>query len=150
MNESFVHSFFFLQKIMHWACLRYRFVIGQSDKKINIEKGVSGIDRKGENVLKLTREKLAEMEAVDIRTADISTLTDLRDIEIDPSLPVEKKLEDFAEQTNNVYVNRIGDYIVKVRFQKNGVCIDDKLSEYLRRLSEIYIQDGGIGNKSWN
>ena len=63
----------------------------------------------------------------------------LRDIKIDTSQPVEKKLAAFAEQTKNVYVNRIGDYVVKVRFQESGATIDDKMTEYLRRLSEIYI-----------
>ena len=58
---------------------------------------------------------------------------------IDTSLPVEKKLDAFARQTNNVYVNRIGDYVVKVRFQKDGASIDDKMAEYLQRLSEIHI-----------
>ena len=46
--------------------------------------------------MELTKERLEEMAAVDIRTVDISTLTDLRDIEIDTSLPVEKKLDAFA------------------------------------------------------
>ena len=89
--------------------------------------------------MELTRERLEEMEAVDVRTVDLSTLTDLRDIEIDTSLPVPKKLDAFARQANNVYVNRIGDYVVKVRFQKNGASIDEKMAEYLQRLSEIHI-----------
>ena len=76
--------------------------------------------------MELTKERLEEMAAVDIRTVDIS-------------LPVEKKLDAFARQTNNVYVNRIGDYVVKVRFQKDGASIDDKMAEYLQRLSEIHI-----------
>ena len=87
----------------------------------------------------LTKETLDQMAAVDVRTVDISILTDLRDIEIDTSLPVEKKLDAFAKQAANVYVNRIGDYVVKVRFQEGGASIDDKMSEYLRRMSEIYI-----------
>lgn len=95
--------------------------------------------RKGEKPLELTKERLEEMAAVDVRTVDISTLTDLRDIEIDTSLPVPKKLDVFARQANNVYVNRIGDYVVKVRFQKNGASIDEKMAEYLQRLSEIHI-----------
>ena len=89
--------------------------------------------------LELTKEMLDEMAAVDVRTVDISTLTDLRDIEIDTSLPVKEKLGAFAGQTNNVYVNRIGDYVVKVRFQENGASINDKMSEYLKRLSEVHI-----------
>ena len=91
--------------------------------------------------MELTKERLEEMAAVDIRTVDISTLTDLRDIEIDTSLPVEKKLDAFARQTNNVYVNRIGDYVVKVRFQKDGASIDDKMAEYLQLiLLVIYLK----------
>ena len=85
------------------------------------------------------RKTLERMADVDVRTVDISELTDLRDIEIDTSQSVEKKLAAFARQTNNVYVNRIGDYVVKVRFQESGATIDDKMTEYLRRLSEIYI-----------
>ena len=41
--------------------------------------------------MKLTKEILSEMAQVDIRTVDISQLTDLRDIKIDTSQPVEKK-----------------------------------------------------------
>lgn len=88
--------------------------------------------------MELSAEKLNEMAAVDVRTVDISTLTDLRDIEIDTKAPVRKKLESFARQTNNLYVNRIGDYVVKVRYQKEGPTIDEKMEEYIRRLSEIY------------
>ena len=89
--------------------------------------------------MELTREKLQEMAAVDIRSVDINTLTDLRDIVVDTKKPVPQKLASFAEQTNNIYVHRIGDYIVKVRFQKEGPTIDDKMEEYLRRLAEIHI-----------
>lgn len=87
----------------------------------------------------ITDEELDAMEAVDIRTVDINTLTDIRDIKIDTRLPVEKKLALFAEQTKNLFVHRIGDYVVKVRFQKKGPTIDDKMEEYLRHLAEIHI-----------
>ncbi len=87
----------------------------------------------------LTDEELDAMASVDVRTVDINTLTDLRDIVIDTKLPVEKKLELFARQTNNVYVHRIEDYVVKVRFQEEGPSIDDKMEEYLRHLAEIHI-----------
>lgn len=87
----------------------------------------------------ITQEELDAMEAVDVRTVDISTLTDIRDIRIDTKLPVEKKLALFAEQTDNLFIHRIGDYVVKVRFQKEGPTIDDKMEEYLRHLAEIHI-----------
>lgn len=90
-------------------------------------------------MFKITEEELDAMESVDVRTVDINTLTDIREIQIDTRLPVEKKLALFAEQTNNLFLHRIGDYIVKVRFQKEGPDINDKMEEYLRHLAEIYI-----------
>lgn len=93
----------------------------------------------GSAMLDITDEELDTMETVDVRTVDINTLTDIRDIKIDTKLPVEKKLALFAKQTNNLFVHRIGDYVVKVRFQKEGPTIDDKMEEYLRHLAEIHI-----------
>lgn len=87
----------------------------------------------------ITDKGLDAMEEIDVRTVDINTLTDIRDIKIDTKLPVEKKLALFAEQTNNLFIHRIGDYVVKVRFQTEGPTIDDKMEEYLRHLAEIYI-----------
>ena len=90
-------------------------------------------------MLDITDEELDAMEMVDVRTVDIDTLTDIRDIKIDTKLPVEKKMALFAEQTNNLFIHRIGDYVVKVRFQKDGPTIDEKMEEYLRHLAEIHI-----------
>lgn len=87
----------------------------------------------------LTEEELEAMASVDVRTVDIDTLTDLREVCIDPKLPVEEKLASFAKQTNNVYVHRIGDYVVKVRFQKEGPGIDEKMEEYLEHLAQIHM-----------
>ena len=87
----------------------------------------------------LSDEELKEMAAVDVRTVDIDTLTDLRDIVIDTKLPVEKKLASFAKQTKNVYVHRIEDFVIKVKFQEEGPTIDEKMEEYLRHLAEIHI-----------
>lgn len=102
-------------------------------KNIMMERRVKDRD------MKLTREMLEEMASVDIRDVDINQLTDLREIKVDTKKPVLQKLESFAEQTNNVYIHRIGDYIVKVRFMEEGPTIDDKMEEYLRRLAQIHI-----------
>lgn len=90
-------------------------------------------------MLRITEEELDAMESVDVRSVDINTLTDIRDIQIDTRLPVERKLALFVEQTNNLFVHRIGDYVVKVRFPKEGPTIDDKMEEYLRHLAEIFV-----------
>lgn len=90
-------------------------------------------------MLNISDEELDEMAAVDVRTVDINTLTDIRDIKIDTKLPVEEKLASFAKQTNNIYLHRIDNYVVKVKFQREGPGIDDKMEEYLRHLAEIHI-----------
>ena len=59
-------------------------------------------------MLNITDAELDAMAAVDVRTVDINTLTDIRDIKIDTNLPVEEKLASFAAQTNNIYVHRVG------------------------------------------
>ena len=87
----------------------------------------------------LTPEELRKMAEVDVRTVGGGAGGDLRDIEIDTKAPVEKKLASFARQTKNPYVNRIGDYVVKVCYQKEGSTIDEKMEEYIRRLAEIYV-----------
>ena len=69
------------------------------------------------HIMEISNEKLAEMAALNIKEADISLLSDLKDIKIDESAPVKEKINSFAEQTGNIYVNRIGDYIVKVSYQ---------------------------------
>lgn len=87
----------------------------------------------------MTYKELEEMACVDVCSVDIDNLTDLRAIKIDRELPLEEKLASFEKQTKNVYVNRVGDYAVKVKFQKDGADIDDKLEEYFRHMSQIYI-----------
>lgn len=87
----------------------------------------------------LTEEDLDEMASVDIQTVDINTLTDIRDIKIDTKLPVEQKLVSLARQTDNLYLYRLEDYIIKVRYQETGPTIDDKMEEYLKHLAEVHI-----------
>lgn len=90
-------------------------------------------------MIELTKEILDKMAEVDVRDVDINELSDLQDIVIDTKEPVSKKLRSFAEQSANIYIHRMGDYVVKVRFQENGPSIDDKMEEYVRRLAEIHI-----------
>lgn len=52
---------------------------------------------------------------------------------------IKEKLRLFAEQTNYLYIHRIGNYVVKVRFQEEAPSIDDKMEEYLSHLAEMHI-----------
>lgn len=91
------------------------------------------------NFDELTAEDLQRMQEVDVRTVNIEELTDLKDINIDTKLPVKEKLRSFAEQSSNLYIHRVGNFVVKVSFQKEGPTINDKMKEYIRRLTEVYI-----------
>lgn len=91
------------------------------------------------NYDELTAEDLERMQEVDIRTVNIEDLTDLKDINIDTKLPVKEKLRSFAKQSSNLYIHRVGNFVVKVSFQKEGSTINDKMEEYIRRLAEVYI-----------
>lgn len=91
------------------------------------------------NFDELTAEDLQRMQEVDVRTVNIEDLTDLKDINIDTKLPVKEKLRSFAEQSSNLYIHRVGNFVVKVSFQKEGPTINDKMKEYIRRLTEVYI-----------
>ncbi len=62
--------------------------------------------------------KYSRMQKGDIQTVNIEELTDLKNIIIDMKLPVEEKLRLFAEKTNNLYVCRIGDHVVKLVFMR--------------------------------
>ena len=86
------------------------------------------------------REKeLNAMALTDVKTVDRDALTDLRDIMIDPKLPVQEKQASLAGQTKNLYVHHIGDFVVKVTYQNEGQGIDDKIEEYLRHLVETHV-----------
>lgn len=86
----------------------------------------------------LTIEDMKVMSEVDVRTVDRNTLTDLADIEINTSKPVAQKLGMFASQSSNIYIHKVDDYVVKVIHSKDAPGIDEKMSEHLRRMVEIY------------
>ncbi|MGN0395958.1 MAG: DUF6870 family protein [Coprococcus sp.] len=100
---------------------------------------IKRISEKAAYMMENNLEETKTMAEVDIRTVDINTLTDIRDIHIDTKMSVKDKLSSFAQQTNNIYIHRIGDYAVKVRFQKEGPDINDKMEEYLRHIAERHI-----------
>lgn len=85
----------------------------------------------------LTIEDLQKMRAVDIETVEPESLTDLNDIVIDTGKSVISKLNQFASQTDNLFVNRVGEYIVKVSYADTKLTINDKMKNYISRLAEV-------------
>ena len=75
------------------------------------------------------------MRSVDIRTVNPDTLADIRDIKIDPNLPLrEKALNYLAQSGGNAYCFRYGDIIVKISHNQDGISINECMEGFLRLL----------------
>lgn len=87
---------------------------------------------------KLTMDDIKKMAELDVKNVDSSLFTNIDDIEIDVKSSVEEKLVQMLNQSKNIYVTNIEGYVVKVKFQKNGPTIDEKMTEFLKKMAEIY------------
>lgn len=79
-----------------------------------------------------TREQVEAMQNVDIRTVDPDTLRDIRDVEVNTSLPKKERMLDFIRQIGNPYCYRHGKYVVKVSFTDTAVTLEDRMLSYIR------------------
>ena len=73
-----------------------------------------------------------DMKAVDVRTVDPETLVDIRDVEIDQSLPQEERIRSYVQQIRNPYVFKCGEVIVKTVFAESGPTLDECMKRYLQ------------------
>ena len=69
---------------------------------------------------------LAALEAVDVQTVSPDDLVDLKDIQIDPSLPKEERIASFIRQVKNPYCYKYGKIVVKVGFEE-GTTLEEQL-----------------------
>ena len=79
-----------------------------------------------------TQEQVEAMQNVDIRTVDPDTLRDIRDVEVNTSLPKKERMLDFIRQIGNPYCYRHGKYVVKVSFTDTDVTLEDRMLSYIR------------------
>ena len=77
------------------------------------------------------QERLCDMRGVDIRTVDLSELKDIRDVEIDQSLPPKERIRSYIEQIGNPYCFKHGKYIVKITHPENGATLNEQLEGFL-------------------
>lgn len=77
---------------------------------------------------------LQQMKQVDVRTVDRDSLADIKDIQVDGTLPRAERFEDFLRQIGNPYCYRCGKAVVKVSFADTDATLEDRLEQYLRTL----------------
>ncbi|MDD6212177.1 MAG: hypothetical protein PUB22_03375 [Clostridiales bacterium] len=75
-----------------------------------------------------------EMKSVDIRTVNRAELVDIRDVHIDRTLPLEKRVRSFVEQIKNPYCFKCGEAVVKTSFLDTEVTLEECVESYLRNL----------------
>lgn len=63
---------------------------------------------------------------------DRDALVDIRDVNIDTSLPKEERMRDFIRQVKNPYLFRHGKYVVKISFADTDITLEQRLADYVR------------------
>lgn len=79
-----------------------------------------------------TKEEIEAMKNIDVRTVDINTLRDIRDVKVNTDLPKEERVLDFIRQIGNPYCYRHGKYVVKISFADTDVTLEQRMLAYLR------------------
>jgi len=75
-----------------------------------------------------------EMRDIDIRSVDVGLLVDIKDVQINTSLPRDDRVLDFLEQIKNPYCFKVGKAAVKVSFADTEATVEDCLERYLLSL----------------
>lgn len=76
-----------------------------------------------------------ELKTADARTADIETLTDIREVKINRELPREERIREFLEQVKNPYCFRVGKTVVSIGFSGERT-FQQCMEEYLQTVKE--------------
>ena len=81
----------------------------------------------------LSEMDLQELKQVDVRTVDPDTLVDIKEIEIDRTLPKGERIQEFIRQIRNPYCFRVGDMGVKLEFMDSAPPLQDCFTDFLKR-----------------
>lgn len=83
------------------------------------ERGADTMNKRNEKMSdqsNMLLEELRKMEQTDIKKVSREDLVDIADVEIDFSLPVERRVSDYLEQIKNPYCYISNGVIVKISF----------------------------------
>jgi len=61
----------------------------------------------------------------------LASLVDIRDVEIDETLPIEERMKSYVEQIKNPYMFRVGDTIVRVSYANTQETLNDNFVNLL-------------------
>lgn len=67
-------------------------------------------------------------EQVDVRNVDKNTLTDVSKINIDTSLPVSERIENFVNQVKNPYCYKDGGLVIGIAYEDTDITLRDRLA----------------------
>jgi hypothetical protein len=77
---------------------------------------------------------LEAMRTVDIRTADPSTLVDIRDVKVNSALPQRERLIDYIRQVKNPYLFKYGKIVIQSSFGDTDTTLEDTLERHFLSL----------------
>lgn len=61
----------------------------------------------------------------------LASLVDIRDVEIDKTLPIEERMKSYVEQIKNPYMFKVGDTIVRVSYANTQETLNDNFANLL-------------------
>ena len=70
----------------------------------------------------LSEMDLQELKQVDVRTVNPDTLVDIKEIEIDRTLPKGERIQEFIRQIRNPYCFRVGKAALPLNSGWNTIC----------------------------
>ena len=82
----------------------------------------------------LSEMDLQELKQVDVRTVNPDTLVDIKEIEIDRTLPQGERIQEFIRQIRNPYCFRVGKVAVSVGYAEGGATFEQRMEHYLQTL----------------
>ncbi len=79
----------------------------------------------------MTSKDLQALQNASVDSCDPGSLTDLSTISVDRSQPASRRMTDFLEAICNPYLFRVGEVVVKVKFNPSGKRFSDAVSDAL-------------------
>jgi len=82
----------------------------------------------------ITQVDFQSLKQVDIRTVDVDTLVDIRNININTELPKEQRILEFIRKVGNPYCFKVDKVAVSVDFSNDGVTFEQRMKHCLQAL----------------